>query len=369
MNRKDLLLFIGQCLTLRHDLEKVQKIKTIMESGEVDWEQLNWLASNHLIIPSLYINLKLSGLLKSLPEDLVDHFENITELNRQRNKQILAEINQISGLLNKYSIKPIYLKGTAHLLNVLYADIGERMIGDIDFLVEPLEMKRTGEILIENGYVPLRMYEDDILLTLKHYPRLTNENKVAAVEVHQNVLRERWEKDLGFNHINPSKIQLKLSPNTFIPSIGNQILHNILNTQLNDAAYKKYYFNFRQIYDLFLLSKLEDSFGVITEYGKYFQVLNTNLALSSMLLNDSKYLKFEADKKVELFIKKVFYYQNHPKQYRNFILKKYFITRLTNYFSQIVKSFYDSKTRKRNIAKLVNPQWYIQHIKSYRKIK
>ena len=38
-------------------------------------------------------------------------------------------------MLKQYNINPIFMKGSSYLIQGLYEDPAERMIGDIDFLV------------------------------------------------------------------------------------------------------------------------------------------------------------------------------------------------------------------------------------------
>lgn len=75
------------------------------------------------------------NLLQYLPEELVNYMIHITDLNRERNKQIIKQAKEINSLLLANDITPIFLKGTGNLLEGLYADIAERMVGDIDFIV------------------------------------------------------------------------------------------------------------------------------------------------------------------------------------------------------------------------------------------
>ena len=64
-----------------------------------------------------------------IPEEVEQAFAEIYDLNRERNQQILQQIDDITAELNKENIQPVFLKGTANLLDGLYSDVGERMIG------------------------------------------------------------------------------------------------------------------------------------------------------------------------------------------------------------------------------------------------
>ena len=60
--------------------------------------------------------------------------EHITNINRERNDQIITQAKDLNTLLLANNITPIFLKGTGNLLAGLYEDIAERMVGDIDFI-------------------------------------------------------------------------------------------------------------------------------------------------------------------------------------------------------------------------------------------
>ena len=50
------------------------------------------------------------------------------------------------------NIKHIFLKGTALLLSNVFEDIGERMIGDIDFIVQGKDEEKIKKVLEKNKY-------------------------------------------------------------------------------------------------------------------------------------------------------------------------------------------------------------------------
>ena len=55
--------------------------------------------------------------------------EHITNINRERNKQIITQAKELNSLLLANNIRPIFLKGTGNLLAGIYDDIAERMVG------------------------------------------------------------------------------------------------------------------------------------------------------------------------------------------------------------------------------------------------
>ena len=129
------IYFIGQCLSLdEHPLFRETIIVQFSDPG-YDWNSFIWTCSNHLVLPVIYLKLLKHDLLGFVPDVLAQHLEDIYTLNRTRNEQILLQVKEMNATLNAAGISPIYLKGTGNLIDGFYEDIGERIIGDIDFLV------------------------------------------------------------------------------------------------------------------------------------------------------------------------------------------------------------------------------------------
>ena len=148
------------------------------------------------MLPALYCNFKRADFLKYLPADLVNYMKHITNLNRDRNKQIISQAQDLNTLLLKHNIAPIFLKGTGNLLEGLYDDIGERMIGDIDFLLSKKDSSSAFKILKSVNY-----YTSENLLNNppdhRHFPRLVKQENIAAVEIHKEVTTEKYRGEFN----------------------------------------------------------------------------------------------------------------------------------------------------------------------------
>ena len=55
-------------------------------------------------------------------------------------------------LLYENNINHIFLKGTALLLSNVFEDIGERMISDIDFIIQHKDEEKVIKLLEKNNY-------------------------------------------------------------------------------------------------------------------------------------------------------------------------------------------------------------------------
>lgn len=214
---------------------------------DTDWEDLVKIASSHLVLTTIYCRLKQKALLHLLPQDLVTYLQDLTAINRNRNITIAAQINTISQLLQQHRINHVFLKGAALLIAGYYNDVGERMIGDIDLLVQNDDLEEASTLLRSNGYqyksttfgAKYFEYHHDIRLIL-------NKNGIAAVELHRHILHTKNNNYLITNNILQHKC---IHQNLPIPSKMHLIENIILNFEINDYGYQYNHLKFRNAYD------------------------------------------------------------------------------------------------------------------------
>ena len=110
------------------------------------------LADEYLVLPALYLGLKRKECLKFPDLEVRDFLEAIYELNCQHNQKLKKEALTAVRILNSEGVQPVLLKGIAGLLAGLYKDDGERIIGDIDLMIDQSELVKVVELLIGHGY-------------------------------------------------------------------------------------------------------------------------------------------------------------------------------------------------------------------------
>jgi hypothetical protein len=172
LNYKETLYFVAKCLTISLEEKNRQEIEKQLKSKSIDWETVVKVSTAHYVFPALYCNFKRVNFLKYLPADLVEYMKYITNLNRERNQQILQQANELNRLLLANNIRPIFLKGTGNLLAEIYEDIAERMVGDIDFIFSKEDYPKAIIILREFGYSEVDKYKYYFPDVYKHYRRL-----------------------------------------------------------------------------------------------------------------------------------------------------------------------------------------------------
>ena len=369
MTYKEALFFTAKCLTLRNYPGKIPEVCNEIKTGLVEWEKIVQISSDHYVFPALFIQLKQTGLLNELPIELVEYIEKITNLNRVRNIHIIDQAIEISKLLNHNGISPIFLKDTAHLFDGLYNDIAERIIGDIDFLVPEDKMVEAAEILIKNGYKTTMKYKSNSGAVTKHYPPLLNANKIAAVEIHRQIMNFPFYKSIDLHNILRKKRKLNLPHSAFVLSDKYQIIHNILNTQINDFGYVYTKIFLRQCYDLLLLSQKTNSLTLIQNFDKFFNPMNANLALANLLFDNPDIIPYRKNLWAKYYVSRIKFKLNHVRLARFSVVIIYFLIRFYMNAYLLLNSIFNKSVRSSVYARLSNPKWYGAHIRSYRKMR
>ena len=207
------------------------------------WDKFVQIGSSHYVIPALYYKLKERDCLKLLNDELHSYLKEVYTQNYKRNLELVKEVNEISNILKNNNIDHVFLKGAA-LISTLYKNsIGIRMVGDIDILIAEDQITDAKILLKDYNYTDI-VFPFFKIKNLKHLPRLINNNKIFAVELHRNItpkLKIDYDKFL-----NSKKCLNKI----FIPNTNNLLFHSIINFQLNDGGGLRARFHFRTLFDV-----------------------------------------------------------------------------------------------------------------------
>ncbi|WP_093920726.1 nucleotidyltransferase family protein [Sunxiuqinia elliptica] len=364
MNKKDLFYFVGGCLAL--DEQPGFRNEVIRLASTIDWEEFVRLCSNHLILPAIFRRFEQHQLLSYLPNDLVEHLHEVYVLNVERNEAILAQVEKIVALLNEHGIKPTFLKGVAHLLDCVYDDLGDRMMSDIDFLVDEASYLPAAEILLNAGYLqdrPVSSYSK--VEELKHYPRLFHPHYVASVEVHRIPVDAEFASWFSSSQVRGEQVEVKSLDGCFVPSDRHKIVHNFIHSQLSNEGDLFGRISLRAAFDLLLLAKrfpLPETLPLIKKKQKavaYFSLVNKlllgegskhfNPGFASWWLKNKHALNLKSDLFRRVFSHTIFLGQR--------ILKGYLL--------QIFKAFYLKESRSYIFKRLVDRKWYGDHARLY----
>ena len=351
MNYKETLYFIAKCLTISLEEKNRQEIEKQLKSTSIDWDAVVKVSTAHFVFPALYCNLKHADFLQYLPHELVSYMEHITDINRERNKQIISQAKDLNSVLLANKITPIFLKGTGNLLAEIYDDIGERMVGDIDFIFSKEDYPKAITILRKFGYSEVSKQKKKKYYRPnehRHYRRLKKKNNIAAIEIHKDLLSiKKYTNEFNYRFV---KRDSQFINEISVLSYANKLNLAIIANQINDSGFYFKTMALRNAYDVFLLSKITNAMAALNTLDKLRYPLNCFLAACYEVFNKVDSLKYNNTKmtasylsvfnsqftnpiqakrqtkfdKIYIFIKRIFYILNKSithTEYRVFIFK------------------------------------------------
>ena len=298
MNYKETLFFIAKSLTISFEEKNRDEIEFILKTTDVDLEAVVKLSTSHYVFPTIYCNFKRANFLKHLPADLVDYMKHITNLNKDRNTQILQQAQGLNSLLLANNIRPIFLKGTGNLLAGIYDDIGERMVGDIDFIFSIEDYPKAIIVLKNNGYSDV-LKTDNRYPQFKHYQRLKNDNNIAAIEIHKELLIEKYANEFNYNFVEKDS---QFINDISVLSYANKLNLSIIANQINDNGFYYKTMALRNAYDVFLLSKKTNAKDALQALDKLTNPLNCFLAACYEVFNKVDSLEYNNTKKAASYL-------------------------------------------------------------------
>ncbi|MHB0755246.1 nucleotidyltransferase domain-containing protein [Polaribacter sp. M15] len=353
MTYKETLFFIGQSLTINHEQKNKIVIEEQLKTNAIDWDAVVKISTAHFVFPALYCNLKRANFLHYLPEDLVGYMKHITDLNRERNEQIIAQAKEINRVLLANDITPIFLKGTGNLLEGLYEDIAERMVGDIDFIVSKEEYPKAIAILKKMKYKEFKEGHH-IRKFHWHYPRLVHPNHISAVEVHNKILKKPFDTIFGQKQIQQDVIE---KFGIHFLSSGHKILNAILPKIINDQLYYSQHITLRTMYDVFLVTT-RGAYSIQLENKAVFKKFNNFLSCIQLVLNYPNAIKIKESKTTKKYQKSYVLRLNNSKivKLQSTIIDKWI--QLKSKFIILKMALYDKEYRSFVLKRIFQIDFY-----------
>ncbi len=335
---QNILLSLTPCTTqqliadiLAFKANKIYLESVLLNFKDKDWLDLVKVGSSHLVLTTIYCRLQQKELLDILPKDLETYLHDLTAINRNRNKTIFKQIEALSQLLKSNNINHVFLKGAALLVSGYYKDFGERMIGDIDVLLPNSEIETASTLLRNNGYSYNETTFGAKYFEYHHDTRLIlQDNGIAAVELHRNILHKYFNTYLNTNDVLLHKILIN---GYYVPSKDYLIENIILNFEINDYGYLYAKLKFRNAYDFLCLYQNEpdDTLKSLWNKGKYhesflakvkfyFKEIDTYKCKSKGLLLRQYIFKHSQNKKT-LLSEFYFYYANSVRHSKDILVR------------------------------------------------
>ena len=347
MNYRNTLFFVGKCLTLEHEHQNYKEVKKLILANKVNWENVIRLSSKHYVLPAVYVKLNRTGLLSCLPSDLILFLKKIAKENEKRNREILKQIKTLEELFLFHRLTPIFIKGSGNLKQKLCANIGERMVGDIDILFHHSEAQKAQKLLLQNGYTPIygRPY-----IKNRHLKRLCSSNHIAAVEVHDEIVSGKFQKEYS---------NQKITSNSLFGSImhpDHQLFLTIAAHQINDKGRLKNTFSLRNAYDAYLLIQEYKNYLTLNNSLPGFNVINDFLFQAKMIFN-SELIDSKKTMSSQYQLSMHLFFGNNPKLNRmKTFLFRYGLA-LKSRLTLLSKAIYSPQHRKYVLNLFKSRQW------------
>ena len=285
-------------MTISLEAKNRQEIVMQLKSTSIDWDAVVKVSTANYVFPALYCNLKRVDFLQYLPQELVSYMEYISDLNRDRNKKLVTEAKDLNSLLLANNITPIFLKGTGNLLADLYEDIAERMVGDIDFIFSKDDYSKAIKVLRVFGYSEVEKYKYYIPEE-KHYRRLQKENNIAAIEIHNELLIEKYANEFNYSFVAKNS---QVMNGASVLSYANKLNLSIIANQINDSGFYYKTMALRNAYDVFLLSKKTNAKDALNSLDKLTNPLQCFLAACYEVFNKVESLEYNKTTKTASFL-------------------------------------------------------------------
>jgi hypothetical protein len=353
LNYKETLYFVAKCLTISLEDRNKEAIEKQLQSNSIDWDSVVKVSTGHYVFPGLYCNLQRANFLHYLPEELVTFMEHITNLNRERNEEIITQARELNTLLLANNITPIFLKGTGNLLAGLYEDIAERMVGDIDFIFSKEDYPKAITILREFGYSEVLKQEYYPPDEFRHYRRLQKENKISAIEIHKDFLSIRkYTNEFNYSFVDKDS---QIINQVTVLSYANKLNLSIIANQINDNGFYYKTMALRNAYDVFILSKKTNAKAAVNTLNKLSHPLNCFLSACYEVFNKVDSLEYNSNIKVASYLSD--FTNPIPTKRQSKPIKIYYI-HIKRIFYNLYKSIIYKEYRVFLFKRLTDKNWY-----------
>jgi Uncharacterised nucleotidyltransferase len=231
----------------------------LSDPGGWDWEAFVALASAHFVSPALAAPVER---LAFAPDEVKSYFNTLRAMNAQRNVVILRALAEALAALRVIGIEGILLKGAASLVSGLYDDPAERILGDVDLLVQPGKIDNAAKLLQTMGYAlpPLppverrwvvRSPERSPLRIPHHIPILIHSETGVGIELHSSLAASEFRSMLPPADVFERAVAIEWNgQDVLVLSPTDRVVHNIVHELLHHAGATRGVVAIRQLREL-----------------------------------------------------------------------------------------------------------------------
>ena len=257
------LRFLANCLALGEDPSAARDaVRNALGQGYVDWRRVIWLASAHLVTPSLAAGLERLDGCDRLPEDVAGYLDAFRQLNRERNALFREELGRIAAGINQIGLEPLLLKGANALLPDAYPGAEDRMLGDLDLWLPAAHHPKAMAVLLELGYEPAHETRQWWMASehagIHHGVPLLHHTLPTKVELHTRLLLEKADDARLMARLKTVTRTLPNGARVLTPDRLSRIRQNFLHSQISDHQARERRLNLRHLLEFARLASSLD---------------------------------------------------------------------------------------------------------------
>jgi len=224
---------LWRCLRPQSSPSEPAALKRELAADGIRWDQVVRIAEQEMLSAALYGALIAGGLIDAVPQPVRDPLKRRFTINLIRNEKIKQQAADIVATLNQCGIEPIILKGGLHFFEAPPAEIGNRMMWDLDFLVPEEAFEQAITALRATGYAP----DDEGESWIYHYRPMSQPGSIAPIDVHKYVgeqkdilpTAEAWRLAVP---VAAGELRLR----ALCPS--HRVIHNVFHSQVQDRGHE-----------------------------------------------------------------------------------------------------------------------------------
>jgi Uncharacterised nucleotidyltransferase len=202
-----------------------KQIKLLIQQ-KVDWDELIELAIYHQVYPLLHKNLQCIAST-FIPPDFVNQLRELNYKNVAASMSLTIKLLELIQLFTSENIQVIPYKGSV-LAAAVYQDICLRQSYDIDLLVAPQDVARSGALLISQGYQLDKQYPWE--QTFIHF------DTGVTIDLHKGVAQSYYPFRLDFEDSIQRCRSVSLL-NKMVKSFSAEDLLLVLSVQITKDSY------------------------------------------------------------------------------------------------------------------------------------
>jgi hypothetical protein len=132
----------------------LEALKTLLQE-EIDWPRVLQIAAEHKVAPLVYQSLQ-KNCPDAVPQAVLQKLQEASAANALRNLYLTLELLKLLKAFAAQGITVIPFKGPV-LATLVYGHLSLRQFGDLDILVQDVDIDRAKDLLIAHGYQPRKM--------------------------------------------------------------------------------------------------------------------------------------------------------------------------------------------------------------------